>query len=160
LLHPPVRLDLLAPTPKNGYYHVRAQDGEEGWVWGKRVRVIQTALKGDNLTAIGAAPPSPALSISKDWARGKPKNTTFHGKEGDCAFNGNASDPKQFALKNRADVPVSYHDVTWSAVDELDFPGKSDKHFAPLHRKEWKPAQLAVIEPFEDIPVREVYPIC
>ena len=28
---------LLDPAPQNGYYHVQAEDGQEGWVWGRNV---------------------------------------------------------------------------------------------------------------------------
>jgi Bacterial SH3 domain len=28
---------VLDPAPQNGFYHVKAEDGQEGWVWGKNV---------------------------------------------------------------------------------------------------------------------------
>jgi len=28
---------LLDPTPQSGYYHVKAEDGKEGWVWGRNI---------------------------------------------------------------------------------------------------------------------------
>lgn len=43
LLTPNEPLTLLSPTPDNGYYHVRAADGHEGYVWARNVRVTATA---------------------------------------------------------------------------------------------------------------------
>lgn len=30
---------LLDSAKQNGYYHVKAEDGQEGWVWGKNITV-------------------------------------------------------------------------------------------------------------------------
>src|SRR5258708_12743186 len=60
LLHPPVRLDLLETTPTDGYFHVRAQNGEEGWVWSRRVRQIQSSPATANLPPPQPPPPSPS----------------------------------------------------------------------------------------------------
>lgn len=105
------------------------------------------------LSAGPVASPTPAPHVSKDWSKGAPEKTTFHGKEGNCPFNGNASDPDQFMLKNRADVPSEYHFVTWQAIDELPYPGQGGTPHAPLHRKDWTSAQLEVIRPYEGIPL-------
>jgi len=47
--NPPIRLlaagervTLMAPTPTDGFYHVRSSDGTEGWTWSKNVRVTAT----------------------------------------------------------------------------------------------------------------------
>jgi Bacterial SH3 domain len=55
--NPPIKLlqsgttvTLLATTQQGGFYHVRTEDGEEGWVWSKNVTV--------------SAVPSPAPSTS------------------------------------------------------------------------------------------------
>ena len=37
LLHPGSTLTLLDSTPQNGFYHVKAADGQEGWVWSKNI---------------------------------------------------------------------------------------------------------------------------
>jgi Bacterial SH3 domain len=34
-----VTLTLLDPVPKNGFYHVKTADGQEGWVWSRNVTV-------------------------------------------------------------------------------------------------------------------------
>jgi hypothetical protein len=153
LIRPPERLELIEPEAQNGYYHVRAEEGEEGWVWRRNVHIIQPLESSEMLTEATA---TASVSISPNWAKPTPNKTTFHGIEGDCPFNGNGSDPVQFMLKNRSDIPTSYHDVTWSAINDLDYPGKSDQNYAPPHRKDWTPEQLAVLQPYEGIPVRVV----
>src|SRR5712692_12109065 len=40
LLVPPDTVDLLEPDQTSGYYHVRTEDREEGWVWGRNVRIL------------------------------------------------------------------------------------------------------------------------
>lgn len=34
-------IEILDETPQNGYYHVRAEDGTEGWVWSRAVRLVE-----------------------------------------------------------------------------------------------------------------------
>jgi len=48
LLHSGTMLILLDPIPHGGFYHIKTEDGQEGWVWSK------------NITVSGI--PSPALS--------------------------------------------------------------------------------------------------
>jgi hypothetical protein len=148
LLHPPADLELLATNQVSGYFHVRTGDGKEGWVWAKNVSAIGTATATATL--------APATTISSGWAKSTSLNTTFQGLEGPCPFNGNGSDPDQFTLKNRADTPQFYHDVTWDVINNLPFPGKTDGHYAKPHRKDWKQSELNVIRPFEGVPVRVV----
>ena len=149
LLRPPADLGLLSPDKVSGYYHVRTIDGKKGWVWARNVSIAAT---------LSSASPTgpPVTAISSSWTKPAPITTTFQGREGPCPYNGNGSDPDQFELKNRADTPSSYHDVTWDAVNDLPYPGKTDGHYAKPHRKDWKQGQLDVIRPFEGIPVRVV----
>lgn len=153
MLRPPERLELVEPGKVNGYYHVRSEDGDEGWVWANNVRLLTDE------EMVSLAPPSSsagAAHILSTWPKGTIKKTTFNGKEGPCPFDGNGSDADQFTLKNRADYPATFKDVAWKAIDELDFPGKSDGNYAKPHRKDWIAQELAVIEPFEGIAVRVV----
>ena len=55
-LHPPETLILIDATATDGYYHVRGQDGAEGWVWGKNVKVGSTTTSG----GAGVSDASPA----------------------------------------------------------------------------------------------------
>jgi len=51
LLQSGTTLILLDPTPHDGFYHVKTQDGQEGWVWSKNV-----SLSGiQSLTLSGTA---------------------------------------------------------------------------------------------------------
>lgn len=45
LLIPPARVSLLASSATNGYLHIKTEDGVEGWVWSKNVRVNPAAHK-------------------------------------------------------------------------------------------------------------------
>jgi uncharacterized protein YgiM (DUF1202 family) len=45
---------LLGPAPQNGYYHVKAEDGQQGWVWGRNI----------SLAAETGEPPSPPSTQS------------------------------------------------------------------------------------------------
>ncbi len=124
LLRPGQTLELVEPNKKNGYFHVRDTEGEEGWVWAKNIRIVQAA-EGDIealLPETLALAPSAGNQISKNWSKPPLKQTIFQGIEGPCDPDGNGFDPVQFTLKNRADTPDVYHDVTWAAIDELDFP--------------------------------------
>ena len=49
------KLTLLDPVPENGFYHVKAAGGQEGWVWSKNISFVGT-------TAQAAAGPSPTTS--------------------------------------------------------------------------------------------------
>jgi uncharacterized protein YgiM (DUF1202 family) len=60
LLTPPAQLTLLDPGKQNGFYHARASDGKEGWVWAKNVALESTPASS---TRIG--PPE----IYPDFAR-------------------------------------------------------------------------------------------
>ena len=40
-LRPPAELDLLEPEPTNGFYHVRTDSGQEGWVWERNISKIE-----------------------------------------------------------------------------------------------------------------------
>jgi hypothetical protein len=158
LLIPPESLSLIELDRVNGFYHVRDVEGQEGWVWAKNVKVANRAEVG---TIVGRHTISATFAkhISPNWVKPPPLRTAFHGIEGVCSYNGNnGSDPVQFMLKNRADVPDDdqVHDVLWSAIQELNFPGKSDRKYAPMHRKDWKENQLSVIRPFEGVAVRVV----
>ena len=43
LLHPNESLTLVDPQESSGYYHVKTEDGTEGWVWGKNIRVASAS---------------------------------------------------------------------------------------------------------------------
>ena len=151
LLHPPDVLLLIDSDKTDGYYHVRTQDGTEGWVWAKNVQISSAVSPGGTTGGV-------ASRIDSSWSKGTPEKTTFTGNEGPCEFGGDGGDPDEYTLKNRADSPASadIHDVAWSAIDQLDYPGKVDRVWEPQKRVGWTAAQLAVIQPFEGVAVRVV----
>jgi hypothetical protein len=145
LLVPGDELELVEPNATNGYLHVRTDDGMEGWVWSRNVRV--TTADAETLGLTGA---TVANTISPDWDKPTPKQSTFNGPDGPCPWNGDDSDPDTFVRKNRSDSPASPHDVSWQAIHDLEYPVAK-----PL-RKNWTPEQLADIAKFEGIPVRTI----
>jgi len=54
LLRTGTSLTLLEPTQQGGFYHVKTEDGEEGWVWSK------------NITVSGAPSPAPSTNAQCD----------------------------------------------------------------------------------------------
>jgi hypothetical protein len=43
-LKPPAQLDLIEPDATSGFFHVTTTDGQEGWVWGRNIRVIPGSI--------------------------------------------------------------------------------------------------------------------
>jgi hypothetical protein len=151
LLGPGLTLELVELEKNRNYCHVRTTEGEEGWVWARNVELAS----GDTSELL--PPAGLAAAVDRTWFKPVPSQTVFTGQEGPCPAEGDASDEDQFILKNRDDVPTSYHDVTWTAIYELPYPGRDDKpNRAKNLRKKWTAEQLAVIQPFEGIPVRVV----
>ncbi len=136
-------VEILDETPQNGYYHVRTEDGTEGWVWSRAVRLVEEEKKVLSST-------QPASAISETWEKPTPNKTTFKGVDGNCQWNGNGGDPDTYLHKNRSDIPTAYHDVEWKAIHDLSFP--NDK---PL-RKNWSPENIAEIERYEGVAVRTI----
>jgi len=142
-------LELIDPAATDNYYHVRTDDGDEGYAYSKNLTVMETPET--IRTELAAPSGKPVNEISKDWEKPTPKKTTFHGTK-DCPWNGDDSDPGTFINKNRADTPetdgIQYHDVTWTAIAQLKYPNAK-----PL-RKNWTADQIAEITPFEGEAVR------
>jgi len=55
------KVTLLDPEPENGYYHVKAEDGQEGWVWGRNVS-LAAVTGGPTTTPSTASATSTPLS--------------------------------------------------------------------------------------------------
>lgn len=150
LLKPGDELELIETEETANYYHVRTLDGDEGFAYSKNVSVKVAPEK--IRTELAAPAGSPAEDISSDWDKPAPKKTTFKGKEGNCPWKGDNSDPDTFVRKNRADTPeqdgIAYHDVTWEAIAGLKFPVAK-----PL-RKNWTAVQIGEIAPFEGVALR------
>src|SRR5256884_3831133 len=73
LSEPP--LTLLDAIPQSGYYHVRTSAGEDGYVWGREVRVSAAPGAPTPPVATGAAVPG---SASMGWWRGSLLQHVYH----------------------------------------------------------------------------------
>lgn len=141
LLKPPDQLDLVDQTQANGYYHVRTSEGEEGWVWGRNIRLLTLPLE-----------PVPASStISDTWTKPQPNQIAFTSGGETCGPTGDGGDTATNLRKNRTDTSSTYHDVTVSSIADLAYPSP-----APLSRLKWTAQQLAAIEAYEGAAVRVV----
>ncbi|MCU1231713.1 MAG: hypothetical protein JWO97_4597 [Acidobacteria bacterium] len=144
-------VEVLDNAQQNGFLHIQTEDGIQGWVFGKFVRSAppaQTVLPAAAATASAAA-----TSISPKWEKPEPvvKSFTLDGKTCGVDGSGDKRDKGTNRRKNRIDIPASYHDVTWKAIAELDYPTPS-----PKSREDFSPEQLAAIEKFEGPPIRTV----
>jgi hypothetical protein len=157
ILHPAEHLDLIEPTPTAGYYHVRSEEGEEGWVYSRNVEIVTDTPPTPQPTATPLTSPgqptadaSVASSIPPTWDKPNPKTTTFDGPDGHCGPTGDGGDSSTNGRKNRTDVPAVYHAATWKAVQTMPYPvaGKS--------LVDWTPEQLAQIEPYQGVAVSVV----
>lgn len=155
LLLPPDVITVLDPTKTNGYFHVRTEEDEEGWVYGRYVRILSEEEPEPTSTETAEASPvvsgAPAFSISEDWQKPVPAPTTFTSDGKTCGPRGQGGDSETNFLKNRTDSPMSYHDVTFDAIAELPYPSP-----APKHRHDWSQAQLDQIKKYEGVAVRVV----
>jgi hypothetical protein len=150
LLRPPDELRLREDTTTSGYYAVRTQDDEDGWVWARNVR-----RKSEVDSAAGGAPAvAPAgvaaSSIDESWDKPAPNHSSFTSHGASCGAQGDGGDAETNLRKNRTDVPPAYHDVAFDAVATLSYPA------GPKHRHDWSPAQLAKIQRYEGTAVRVV----
>lgn len=146
LLRPPDELVLVAAGDSNGYYHVRTEDDETGWVWRRNVR---PAGADDEAPALAATVP-PATSFDAHWIKPLLTSGTFTSAGRQCGPTGDGGDEETNRLKNRTDVPPGYHDVTFEALAGLPYP--VDKP----HRHDWTTAHLNDIARYEGTPVRVI----
>jgi|SRR5215469_6024115 len=146
LLTPPAQLQLIETDPTNGFYHVKTNDNQEGWVWARNVTIQATG--GDHPGNDGTGDGTAATGISSDWEKPDPQSSVFHGQEGDCGESGDGGDSVTNPRKNRKDVPATYHLVTWNAINDLSVP-----QGAPKSLDNWTDAQLAQITPFQGVAV-------
>ncbi len=167
LLTPPAQVDLLEPDKTAGYFHVRTSANEEGWVWARNVRILETPptpthipSPGTTSTAVPAAaatptptsvPAGPASAIGETWDKPASQEITYTTVHGSCGLAGKpGSDAATNLLKNRVDAPSAYHEVTFDAIAMLTYPSDAKS------RASWTPAHLADIARFESVPVSVV----
>ncbi len=144
-------VEVLDTTPTGRYYHVRTADGTEGWFYSRNIEIttITPPLAG------GGTPPAPpnvpqpgvSTSFSPNWDKPIPAPNTFEGPDGQCGPTGDGGDSFTNLRKNRTDVPQSYHEVTWKALQSLPYP------VAGRSLAQWTQQQVAQIQPYEGVPV-------
>src|SRR5215469_8941230 len=147
-------VQLVSVDTTNGYYHVQAADGTDGWAWSHNLTVQPAPNPNPNPIPNPNPNPNPnpgpnptdgnpAAAISGDWEKPDPTTSTFQGGEGSCGQTGDGGDTATNLRKNRVDVPSAYHPVTWDAINALQYPN------APHSRADWSADQLAVVSPYE-----------
>lgn len=147
VLSPGDTVQLLSSSLRRGYYHIQEPAGTKGWVSRRYLELVE-------------APPAPAPNpvttyttaasvVDATWAKPQPQVAVFH-RSGfpDCAAAGAPGDTLTDVRKNRTDEPSQYQAVTFDAILNLPYP----KNHKP-HRTDWPPEDLAVIAPYEGIPV-------
>jgi hypothetical protein len=150
-LIPPDEIELIEPGPVDGYYHVRTVEGdEEGWVWGKNIRIGPVSA-ADAEATVGVstfAAATAASNISPAWEKPTPVTGTFKSGTKTCGPTGSAPGNETNRLKNRVDVPNSYHTVSFEAFFKLP-----DLH-VPKDRSKWEQDDANEIAKFEGVPIR------
>lgn len=146
VLLPDEELAILDSTTSPRYLKVKTDDKKTSWVWKNAVDV----LPDTGTTPATPPPPGPTDGgISADSPKPDAVDEDFEGSEGTCSGTGDRGDSGTNARKNRSDPLPDPHDVKWSAIASLSYPTT-----AKPSRANWKPAELAIIEPFEGVAVR------
>jgi Bacterial SH3 domain len=130
LLKPGVQLQLVEPDQTNGFYHVTAGDGNDGWVWERNIKV----LGGSPTTTPPSGDLFSQLMNARKTAVGQP--LIENGIEV-CGPTGKTNKPAAIALntdKNRTDMPgdSDYVDIGWSDLESLPSNRVSDFVSAPV----------------------------
>ena len=127
-LKPPVQVQLVEPDPTDGYYHVTAPDGQDGWVWGRNISIqpgVVTNQPTPTPTPSATGTPTSGADIYsllfsvRKTAVGQP---LVENQQEVCGPEGDAANPTIQALndnKNRTDQPSSYVAVTWDQLKNL-----------------------------------------
>jgi Bacterial SH3 domain len=150
-LEPLEEVEVLDVTETNGFLRVETEDGLEGWVFAKFIRVQPPA---DMLLPEAAATVDEAsTSISEAWEKPEPKVGNFKLDDKTCGPTGSGAnrDKGTNIRKNRTDIPDSYHLVTWKAIAEIPFPRP-----APKNRDKFEPEMLEPIAKVEGAAVQTV----
>ena len=150
-LHPKARLKLLEPDATNGYYHVKAPDGQTGFVFGKNIRILAgpgpkptpapSPTPGPGPSSTPTPGPSPAsgdvfsrLMAARKAAVGQP--LVINGAQL-CGPEGDATNQQAQTLndnKNRTDQPGAseYVDIKWDDLKDLPADRVADFQGAPV----------------------------
>jgi uncharacterized protein YgiM (DUF1202 family) len=144
-------VEIVDPTPQNGYLHVETEDSLTGWVLARYVHAEPNP--GEQHAAAAAEKSTEAAAVSESWPKPDPNSGTFTldgktcGKDG----SGDKRDKGTNIRKNRTDVPASYHAVTWNAIMDLPTPPA-----VPKSRENFTAEQLQEIGKYEGAAVQTV----
>lgn len=135
-LSPGTRLQLVEAGQSGGYYHVTAPDGQDGWVWGRNIRIEQDSSNSGNSGSPGSDSSDlfSKLNQAKKPATGQP--FIENGNEV-CGPTGDAKNATAQGLnnnKNRTDMPADsdYVDIGWSDLAGLPSDRLNDFVGAPV----------------------------
>lgn len=148
LLSPPEKLTLIEAGTTSGYYHVKTQDGVEGWAWGRNLQVVSPTGTTSTSGATTGGTSTTASAISPDWEKPDPVTSDFQAEDGTCGPSGTGADTPTNLRKNRTDVPNSYHEIPFDSVATLTYPNP-----APTQRIRWSSQQLDQIKPYEGVAI-------
>lgn len=135
------QLQLVDPDETNGFYHVTAPDGQDGWVWGRSVRVLAPSpTPTPTLTPTPTPPPSPSgdlfsrLTNARKPSSGQP---LIENGSQVCGPTGDTKNPTAIALnnnKNRTDEPgdADYVEISWGNLASLPSDRVNDFVGAPV----------------------------
>lgn len=142
-LTPGTQLNLVEPDPTDGFFHVTV-NGQEGWVWGKRID-IQTQAGPTPSSPSGPITPSsgPTTSGQDLFSKLTAARITAVGQplieDGNqvCGPTGDANDDARKALnqnKNRTDAPdpSTYVEIGWDDLSNLPSDRIGDFQGAPV----------------------------
>lgn len=131
-LKPPAQIDLIEPDTADGFFHVKTSEGQEGWVWGRYIRIKSDAstfaaaervgpakLYPDPTMTPGLADTLRAADLTKRYTEGCPSGKTS------CTYsqahrNVPAGEHKQ--VYDEYNVPEDARNIQHGEVD----------HFYPL----------------------------
>lgn len=152
-LLPPDELELIDSNQVNGYYHVRAIEGEEeGWAWSRNIRIINAEsipafLTSTTNSLLASTKAAPASAISEGWFKPALKVGKFTSGGKVCGPTGSAPGNETNRRKNRVDIPLSYHAVNFDALLQLP-----DLH-VPRDRAKWSDEDSTEIAKYEGVPL-------
>jgi uncharacterized protein YraI len=125
------KVELIAPSVSNGFFHIRMEDGTEGWAWSRNLD-IQGAVAGPMAQHIGPSNLYPTLSMTPGKAdtlalADLTKRYTEHCQRGkvDCTYSEahrNVSKAVHTKVYDEYGVPQANRNKTDGEVD----------HFYPL----------------------------
>lgn len=131
-LKPGDQVQLVEPAQTDGFYHVTAPDGQDGWVWGHNVEILASGPSSDHAPSSGDL--FSQLMSARQPATGQP--LIENGSEV-CGSTGDARNATAKALnnnKNRTDVPgdSDYVDIGWNDLASLPSDRVGDFVGAPV----------------------------